>query len=464
MKTLYLQCNMGAAGDMLSAALFDLLDREEKEKMLMALNGLGLPGVVFVPETVTRCGIAGLHMAVKIHGQAEEDCLAHEGDAHCHDHAHCQHTHSHENGCQAHDHHEHHHDHHHECEPPHDHHHHDHAHGHEHHHHHDHDHHHTHHHTSLADVAEYIDGLQASDWVKEQALLVYEHIARAEAAAHNTHMQDIHFHEVGTWDAIADVTAFCMLIEKLAPDQILASPVCTGYGSVHCAHGILPVPAPATARLLEGIPVYAGDIEGELCTPTGAALLKQFVKKFTQMPLMEIEATGMGMGTREFKVCNCVRAFLGSTPQKPDMVVELECNLDDMTPEAVAHAMQELLDHGALDVWTLPAGMKKNRPGLLLQVLCRPAEEEELVKLLFRHTSTLGIRRQEMDRYTLDRKFYTVNVDEHLIQAKISCGYGITRIKYEYEDLAQLARDKGISIDQAKALVQAADAVKSSGF
>ena len=189
-------------------------------------------------------------------------------------------------------------------------------------------------------------------------------------------------------------------MEELAPDQVIASAVLVGSGTVRCAHGILPVPAPATAYILRDVPIYGGGIDGELCTPTGAALLRHFVTRFGDMPVMTLRAVGCGMGHKDFPRANCLRAMLGDTAADIGDVYELACNLDDMTGEDIAFAMERLLEAGALDVYTVPIGMKKSRPGVMLCVLCREEQREEMARLLLRHTTTLGVRESRHRRYT----------------------------------------------------------------
>ena len=359
MKTLYIECNMGAAGDMLMAALYDLL--EDQQEFLNTMNGLGLPGVHVEAQKGVTCGIAGTHMAVTVHGEEEMEPAAdhhdhdyHDHDHHDHDHDHNHHDHDHDHDHHDHDHHDHDHDHH-----DHD------------HHHHDHDHNH-HHHATPGHIAEIIDALPLPQAVKAQARGVYDRIAQAEAAAHGCPVGDVHFHEVGALDAVADVTGVCYAFYLLQPERILVSPIHVGSGTVRCAHGVMPVPAPATARLLTGIPYYTGQIRGELCTPTGAALLAQFAESFGPMPIMRVQKVGIGIGTKAFEQANCVRAFWGETADESNgEITELVCNIDDMTPEALAFASSRLLELGALDVYTTPGTMKKGRPGHVLTVLCQ---------------------------------------------------------------------------------------------
>ncbi|MBR3311458.1 MAG: nickel pincer cofactor biosynthesis protein LarC [Solobacterium sp.] len=411
MKTLYFDCGMGAAGDMLTASLVELTP--DPDKTIGELNALQIPDVEFVREATVKCGIAGTNVRVMVKGMEE--------DEHMHDHGH---------------HHEHTHEHHHD-------------HDHEHHHDHDHEHDHHHSHTGMHAIEHIVnDHIAVSDKVKKDILAVYQLIAEAESKVHNTSIEDIHFHEVGTMDAVADITAFCYLIDQLGPDQILASPIHVGKGTVRCAHGILPVPAPATALILKGIPVYSReDISGELCTPTGAALLKHFVSEFRSMPVMSIEKIGYGMGKKDFTVMNTVRSILGETePVQTGEVRELDFNVDDMTGEQIGFATEVLMKNGAREVFVTPVFMKKNRPGHLISVLCGEEKKDELVRLIFRHTTTIGIRETIKNRYVMERKVTNVETPFGTIRRKESHGYGTDREKYEYDDLAEIAEKENISI------------------
>lgn len=256
---------------------------------------------------------------------------------------------------------------------------------------------------------------------------------------------------MGTLDAVADVTAVCLLLYRLAPEEIVVSPVHVGSGQVRCAHGILPVPAPATAHILRDVPIYGGSVKGELCTPTGAALLKHFATRFGDLPVMRVQSIGYGMGSKDFEAANCVRALLGETAGSAGHVVELSCNVDDMTGEQLGFAMDRLLEAGALDVYQVPIGMKKSRPGVLLRVLCRPEDRETLAAAMFRHTSTLGIREAELGRFVLDRQIETMETPWGPVRRKTAAGYGVTRSKYEYEDLARIAAQRGVGIAQVQA-------------
>lgn len=383
MKTLYLECAMGAAGDMLTAALYELLDGPQREKFLRDMNSL-LPGLSVEAEKTARRGVAGTHIRVTWQGREEESG---------HEHSHGSH----------------------------------------------------HIHRSLKDVQAVIESLPLPAEVRADASAVYGRIARAESAAHGVPVGEVHFHEVGAMDAVADVTAVCSLMRALAPDRVTASPVSLGGGTVRTAHGVLPVPAPATVRLLEGIPAYGGGVESELCTPTGAALIAHFAQDFGPLPAGRILGCGVGCGTRDLPRANCLRAFLmedGSAGGANDAVTELKANIDDMTGEALGFAMERLLTAGALDVSFAPVYMKKGRPGVLLTCLCRPADADALARELLRHTSTFGVRRTDCARYAL-----TPTVKDGV---KTGTGYGVVKSKREYEPLAARARERNVPLSDAE--------------
>ena len=268
MKLMYIDCSMGAAGDMFTAALLEILDEDARAAFIEEFNGLGLPGIVMEAEPSVKCGVEGTRVHIKVNGTEEDD---HMHDSHAHN-AHADHAsaHSHEGVS------------------------------------------HTHSHNGIAGIRHIVEEhLDLPANVKEDILSVYDIIADAESKAHGVPVTEVHFHEVGTMDAIADVTAVCMLIDRIKPQKIAASPVNVGGGTVRCAHGVLPVPAPATTNILEGIPSYSGDIKSELCTPTGAALLKYFVDEFGEMPFTNVERCGFGMGAKDFERANCLKTVLG---------------------------------------------------------------------------------------------------------------------------------------------------------
>ena len=391
MKTLFLDCGMGAAGDMLTAALLELLP--DPDRFMNEVNALGIPGVRTSAVKAEKCGITGTNVHVLVNGVEEGDD----------DHDHTDH-------------------------------------GHEHHHH------------GMHEIQDIVDALPLSATVKNNVMSVYRLIADAESEVHGMPVSEIHFHEVGAMDAITDIVSVCMLMERLAPDQVIVSPVNVGSGHVHCAHGILPVPAPATVLLLRGIPMYSGSVDGELCTPTGAALLKFFATSYGDMPVMEVSSVGYGMGNKDFEAANCVRSLIGETQdvEKTYKIIELCCNVDDMTAEEIGFASEQLLTGGALDVFTIPIVMKKSRPGTLICVLCDDVDRQNMISAMFRYTSTLGIRENKCGRYVLDRSVIKVQTAFGDIRRKDASGYGVKRSKYEYDDLAGIARKQGLSISEIK--------------
>ena len=398
MKTLYLDLPMGAAGDMLSAALYELLNEDERKSFIEEINNAGIPNVTVTAESSVKCGITGTHFKVAVNGEEEE---SHDEHEHSHEHEH---------------------------------------------HHHEEQHHH-HHHTSMAEIESIINSLKIPDTVKTDIIEVYKLIAAAESNAHGKPVTDIHFHEVGTMDAIADITSVCLLFNKIGAKNIFSSAINVGSGQVHCAHGILPVPAPATAFILKDIPVYSNHIKGELCTPTGAALLKHFVNHFGTMPSIKMSAIGYGMGKKDFEAANCVRAILGDSDEKPETILEYTCNLDDISAERIGFAMEQLFAAGAVEAYTIPVTMKKSRPGNLLCVMCRERDKQKILQTIFKHTTTLGVRENISNRYFLERSIETVKTEFGDIRIKRAEGYGVKREKYEYEDLAAIARKTGLSIE-----------------
>ena len=437
---------MGAAGDMLTAALLELLP--DPEGFVRELNALEIPGVVYRAEKSVKCGITGTHMTVTVDDVEEEstdaaaevhECHSHEGHGHeghsheCHsheEHAHEGHSHeghSHEN---------------HSCE----------GHSHE-----GHTHEHGHHHSSFHEIEHLVrEHLALPKKVQDDIMAVYRLIAEAEGHVHGRSVEEIHFHEVGTMDAVADVTAVCLLMDRLEIDRVVVSPVHVGSGQVRCAHGILPVPAPATAYLLRDVPIYGGRIRGELCTPTGAALLKHFAAQFGEMPVMRVQAIGYGMGKKDFEAANCVRAMLGRMEDEAEEIVELNCNVDDMTGEEIGFAMERLFEAGAREVFTEAIGMKKSRPGILLKVLCAKQQKEKMVQEIFRHTTTIGIRECGMRRYVLEREIVTVQTPYGPVRCKISNGYGTMRRKFEYEDLSRIAAQEHMELSEVRKLAEQA--------
>lgn len=377
MKTLYLECHMGAAGDMLMAALYELL--KDKDAFLRTMDGL-FPGVHISARQASSCGVVGTHMDVTVRGGEEHSRGRHD---------------------------------------------------------------------TPAEIQSVLAGLDIPGEVRRSAAAVYARIAQAESAVQGICADQIHFHEAGTMDAVAAVTGVCLAMHLLSPDRVIAAPVHLGGGQVRRASGIVPVPAPTTAALLQGIPCYCGAIQGELCTPTGAALLAHFAQDFGPMPVMAPERIGCGVGGKEFPAANCVRAFWGeSSGSQQAEVIELCCHIDDMTAEALAFAGERLIAQGALDVSTAPLTMKKGRSGVSFTVLCKLRDEERIARAVLRETSTSGVRSRRCKKYILAPSVQRMETVFGPIRVKCADGYGIHRRKPEYEDVAEAAREAGLPFQQ----------------
>lgn len=396
MKTLYFDCAMGAAGDMLMGALSEL--HPDRDGFLTRLNCALAGRAVVSAAPDSKCGISGTHISVSINSREEGE----EPDGHC------------DAG------------------------------------------HHHHHHTSISEIFAFLDHAEADSAVIADAKAVYTLLADAESRVHGRPIENIHFHEIGSLDALADILGVSMLIHELAPDKIVCSPINVGSGTVKCAHGILPVPAPATELILRGVPVYGGSIRGELCTPTGAALLKHFSTGFGEIPLMSVSAAGYGTGTKNFDAANVVRAMIGESRSDAGEILELKCNLDDMTAEEVGYAQEMLFSAGALDVYTAPIGMKKNRPAVLLTCMCRREQRDEMLRCIFANTSTLGVREYVCSRYTLSRREESVETEYGAVHIKNASGWGVSRSKPEYEDVARIARETGRSFHEVASWIMSA--------
>ena len=415
MKRLFLDCQMGIAGDMLTAILLGLID--DPEMWIAKLNQMGIPNVTYTLLPKEEKGLQGYRVAVTINGIEESE--HYKGSSH--DQHHTDHHHAHHEHGET-DTHEDHSDHHIHSEY--------HVHG-----------------RGLQGVMDIINSLSISDTCKQNAINVYQLVAEAEAKVHKSSVTQIHFHELGMLDAIADIVAVCVLLEALKFDEIIISPIHVGTGAVHCAHGELPVPAPATMELLAGIPMYADyQIKGELCTPTGAALAKYFGTAFSHMPVMTPTKVSYGFGTKQFERPNCIRAFVDMINDLEDTIIEMACNLDDMTPEEIGYAVEQLLLSPALDVFTTPIMMKKQRPSTMLTVLCKVDDIDTVRDLIFKHTTSLGIRYHRCERYILSRSAGDIDWEGNRIAFKTSSGFGVERHKYEYDSLAAIAKQNDMSL------------------
>lgn len=441
MRTLYIDASMGAAGDMITAALLELVPNEKST--LNRLNRIGVPNVEYRAGKVNKAGIMGTHVDVVINGVTENSETPGNPKA----------------------------------QGP------------------------THH--TLEDINKIIDTLNLPKKAKEDTKAIYGLIADAERNVHGMPVAEVHFHEVGEYDAIADIAAVCFLVNELKVKNIITSAVNVGGGTVRSAHGVMAVPAPATVELLSGVPIYSDGIDGELCTPTGAAILKYYANAYGNMPPMDVAKVGYGAGKKDLQRANVIRIALGETiyisgltdsdlddihkeniiadsrdvlgtilnKKKKlmntkihdivkesedaffengitDRVIELRCNIDDQSPEQISYASELLLVNGALDVYSTPVVMKKGCLGTLFTVVCKEENREKIVKLIFKHATTIGIRETLCHRYILDRKEDIISTDNGNVRVKTSFGYGTVRHKYEYNDLKFIAKKTGLSIQE----------------
>ena len=428
MRSLYLECENGISGDMLVAALLDL--GADEAVLRNALDAIKDEGFRIEISRVLKAGIDCCDFNV-ILDEAHEN---HDHDMeYLYGHEHNEH------------HEEHHHDHHHEG------HHHDEE--HEHHHHEEgHDHHHDHHHgRNLNDINEIIDRLAMTDGARELAKKIFKILAKAESKAHNKPIDEIHFHEVGAIDSIVDIVAAAVCFDNLGITDVVISKICEGTGSVRCQHGILPVPVPAVVNIAEEypLPISITDRKGELITPTGAAFAAAVMTKRELPEVMRIVKVGLGAGKREYPRPSILRAILFEEEEKSeDTIWKLESNIDDSTGEQLGFVMEELLDAGARDVFYTPVYMKKNRPAWMLTVLTTKELIEKMEEIIFRDTTTIGIRRQKMERTVLSRKEETVSTAYGEAKVKV-CEYkGMTKVYPEYESAAALAKENAIPIDR----------------
>jgi uncharacterized protein (TIGR00299 family) protein len=315
------------------------------------------------------------------------------------------------------------------------------------HHHHEHHHHEHQHGRGLTEIREIIRQSAIRDSAKNTAIAIFEKLGQAESKIHNVPIEKIHFHEVGAVDALVDIVCAAVGAEALAVDEIICSPLNVGGGTIECAHGTFPVPAPATVELLKGAPVYSSGLQAELVTPTGAAIVAMLAKRFSAFPELKIEKTGYGAGTRDFPGhANVLRITIGEAlPQlasktSQETISVLEANLDDLNPQVFGYVMDRLLEAGALDVFGMPVQMKKNRPGTLLTILAKPADADQLAQIVFSETTTLGVRRREEKRQVLARRWQNVSTRFGEVRIKIASLNGtVTTYAPEYEDCRRIA-------------------------
>jgi pyridinium-3,5-bisthiocarboxylic acid mononucleotide nickel chelatase len=434
MRIAYLDCFSGMSGDMFLGALVDAgVPAALFEETVAALN----IGARLEISRVNRGGITATKVDVLVHGEKELPREVYwEQESHSHEH---QHGHSHEHeaerrhGGQSHRH---------ESEHPHSHD--EHSHG-----------------RGLREIKEIISKAKLSESTKRTAVGIFEALGTAEAKIHNAAIETIHFHEVGAVDAMVDIVCAAAGAEFLAVDEFVCSPLNVGGGTVNCAHGTFPVPAPATLELLKGVPVYSSGINFELVTPTGAAIVKTLASRFASFPKLKVEKIGYGAGTREIAGhANVVRLTMGEFQRNisekipQETISILEANLDDLNPQVFGYVMDRLLERGALDVFGIPVQMKKSRPGTLLTVLCRPEDADKLVQVIFAETTSLGVRRRDEQRHALNRTSKRVHTRWGDVRIKIANLNGtVTNYAPEYEDCREIAVKNDIPL---KAVMQEA--------
>lgn len=337
-------------------------------------------------------------------------------------------------------------------------------------------------HRHLSDIEAIIRGSDLPERVQDTSMKIFSRLAAAEAKVHGSSIEEVHFHEVGAIDSIVDIVSAAICLAMIDADEIVCSPIPVGTGFVKCAHGLLPVPAPATAELLKGAPVYQSDIEGEIVTPTGAAIIQTMGERFGPMPAIELESTGYGAGKKQFERPNILRVFVGAevaaegakadtagagahpgAPETEDLLL-LETNIDDMNPEIYSYLFPKLLENGALDVYLTNVLMKKGRPGALLTVLCRPELAGKLGEILFAETTTLGIRQRTVSRFCLERRASTVETRFGPVQTKEMLRHGkLIRRMCEYEECRRIASERGLPLREVYELVSRDIEVRRDG-
>ena len=458
MRVAYLDCIGGISGDMALAALIDA--GADLDQLRAGLRTLGLPGWELEVGRAMKSGIAATSVEVVVNGAdagdaplvrvPPNDAPLEGGHGHAQEHSHGGHEHSHE-ATHRHEHtHASTHTHTHEASHTHSH---DHAHEHRHAHTHDDPHDHT---RTFKDVAALIRDSGLPEGVKERAEAVYRRLAHAEATVHGATLESVHFHEVGAVDSIIDVVGAVYALHLLGVERVLCSALPNGHGFVRCAHGLMPIPPPATAELLQGVPLRQVDVQGELVTPTGAALASTLAESFGPLPGLTIQATGYGAGKKEFPFPNLLRVLICEDERasaEATTVTLIEANIDDQSPQLYESVIEALFHAGALDVWTTPIQMKKNRPAQTLHVLCDPAKRETVTSVLFRETTTLGVRYSTWERECLQREWLEVPTRYGAVRVKVGRQSGAFRTAApEYDDCRRAAAEAGVPVK----LVQAA--------
>ena len=421
MKTLYFDCSSGISGNMTLAALTEIIGDENY--LIEELKKLHIDGYTIDISKKVKNGITGTHVDV---------ILTHQ---HEHSHTHEEHTH-HLDRIHHHEHEEHNHEH--DEEHLHEN---DHEHGHEHHH---------HEHRNLHDVCEIIDNSDIDEESKDLAKRIFMRVAKAESKVHNKPLEEVHFHEVGAIDSIVDIVGTAILINKIHPDKIISSVVNDGHGFIECAHGTMAVPVPATSEIFanSNVEFRQIDIDTELVTPTGAAIIAELSSEFTTLPAMKIKKIGWGAGTKDLKIPNVLKVYYGEMQEQNQKIVVMETNIDDCSGEILGYTEELLFENGALDVFYTPIFMKKNRPAYRLTVVCKEPDIQKLQSIIFRETTTIGIRYRYEYRTELEREAIMINTKYGTLQAKKVVNNGETYIYPEYESVKELAEKNNIPLKE----------------
>ncbi len=420
-NTLYLECNTGISGDMSVAALLDL--GADRDVLMKVLNSIPAKGFEVKISRVKKAGIDCCDFAVlldKDHENHDHDMEYLYGKT---ENCGCNHEHTHQEG------------------------HHEHAHSHDGEHEHTHSHTHHHEHRGMKEIREILSSCVMTERARALALKIFEVLARAEAKAHGVSLEEVHFHEVGAIDSIVDIVAAAVCLDNLDITKVIVRRLCEGTGSVRCQHGILPVPVPAVANIIEayGLPVQFSDTKGELITPTGAAIVAAMEPSYSLPERFTIQKIGMGAGKRAYERPSILRAMLiKEKTEEKDTIYKLESNIDDCSGEALGYVMEELLKAGARDVHYIPVYMKKNRPAWMLNVICSKEDIEKLESVIFKETTTIGIRRVEMERTVLKREIKKVQTVYGEALVKVCMTEGQTRYYPEYESVVKICREKGL--------------------
>ena len=421
MKTLYFDCSSGISGNMTLAALIEIIGDENY--LIEELKKLHIDGYTIDISKKVKNGITGTHVDVILTHQHEHS-HTHEEHIHHHDHIHEDHIH----------HHEHDEEHLHEN---------DHEHGHEHEHHH-------HEHRNLHDVCEIIDNSDIDEENKDLAKRIFMRVAKAESKVHNKPLDEVHFHEVGAIDSIVDIVGTAILINKIRPDKIISSVVNDGHGFIECAHGTMAVPVPATSEIFanSNVEFRQIDIDTELVTPTGAAIIAELSSEFTTLPAMKIKKIGWGAGTKDLKIPNVLKVYYGEMQEQNQKIVVMETNIDDCSGEILGYTEELLFENGALDVFYTPIFMKKNRPAYRLTVVCKEPDIQKLQNIIFKETTTIGIRYRYEYRTELEREQISINTKYGTLKAKKVVNNGETYIYPEYESVKELAKKNDIPLKE----------------